>query len=535
MKSVACALPLLFAAVPAALANPDLLLEQLIQDPDPQLGYTHSRMEDGTLVFQSPAGLEVYQRDPVTGLCVSTQPAVPLPAAYGQIALANGLVVFAAAGKRVCVIERDQAGVYAITDELTDPGLLAGGLFAQSVDTDGSRIVVGCTSATLNVAHAYVFERDAAGTWQPALIVAPSEDNGLLADFARSVAIEGDFVAVGAPYAKVGPGEGAVHVYRRQAFGDWTLTQTLSDAQGQFGDRFGHCLDLDQGTLIVAGIYVQEYGAVFVYQQDPTNGQFAPHPTTWRLLPPSGDFNAGQSGFGLSLNIDGDLLAVGSPYGNATPGGVQGVVYLFARDQAGAWAAPDLLPRVFASPVPGDVSDQFGSTVDLDGSFLTVTRAAFGDGGAGCVHVFSPPFAQPDAYHLHPDPQAKFTGLAIGTLSNVQSVVGPGGLLLDWDIPMAPAAWTNDPAQLLSGGGQQLRVVEKPDEALLAPALPIYPQPFVWYPDGSFLLIPAAGFTGLIEWQYAWFVGELQLTEPVKVVVIVGDPRRRGELPPLRR
>ena len=535
---------LVLGAVPAALANPDLLNDQRVHDPAGQRSYFGAEMEGGTLVVGyfdfapgGAPGLLVFDRDRDSGQWVESQAAIT-EAHGGAIDLEGGLLVVGDMGTgQVFVLERDANGEFVVSGPpLVDPDPPAGpgGNFGFAVSTDGVRIAVGRSSADYTLARAYVFERDAAGQWQPALVSQPAGLGDLA--FARALAIQGGTLVVGATYLidpALQPGEGAAFVYQRQVDGSWALdpiAPRLFDPQGESGDLFGSALDIDGGTLIVSGITSDKTGAVFVYQQDPVDGHFAAHPTSYRLLPPAGDIDTAQhSGFGASLSVQGDTIAVGSIRTNVTLGGLEGAAYLFERDGTGAWALSSLLPRVFATPVPDDKDDRFASKVDLDGDLLCATRELYGKTSVGSAHVFSGPYAATDLYPVSPQPGAAYTGLAVGSVPNLKSVLGPGGgVLLDWDLESTTPPVNDLIPPAFLGPGVTLELVTAPDPALLAPALPLYPQPFAWYPDGSFFLIPAAGISAVIELEYAWFLGELQMTEPARVLVVVGRGRTRG-------
>lgn len=539
MSSVIRALPLFLLAAPA-LADPDLLVEQRVFDPTQASSYYGAEMEQGTLVLARggrAAAILVFERDLDSGLWEPVQELAGVSG--GDLDLEGGtLVVADMLAQVVHVLRRDAAGQFQVVDVLEDPDPEENANFGWSVATDGERIAVGRTDAAYLFDRAYVFEPDGNGGWKAAAGLLQPADLPMNLAFGRAVAIEGDVVAVGAPYTldAAQPGEGAVFVFRRQADGSWTpdtQQHRLFDPQGTKPALFGQELDLDQGTLVVGAPKSDGSGAALVYVQDAA-GHFQPHPATYRHLPPAADGVLG--GFGGSVSVQGDLLLVGSPGTHVTPGGQEGAAYLFVRAQ-GTWGPSPVMPRVFSSD--GGLDDRFGTKVDLDGGLIAVTREFYFDLYLGSAYVFADPFAASDEYVLELDPQALHTGLAVGSVDGLKSLIGFGGaVLLDWVIdPHRPGENDLIPAFWLAQGAAP-QVVTKPDEALLLlpGTIPQFPLlGFEWLEGGSFRLLPAQGFTGVIELEYAWFVGEVQLTAPARIRVLVVEPgqNQAGEpLPP---
>lgn len=551
MPSVIRALPLFLLATPA-LADPELVVEQRVFDPAGASSYSGAEMEGGTLVLLKsgrPGSVLVLERDPDSGLWEPVQEVAGVSG--GALDLEGGtLVVADMFAQKVEVLRRDAAGQFQVVDTLHDPDPHENGNFGWSVSTDGERIAVGRAPADYLLDCAWVFEPDGNGKWKAAAGLLPPAalaGNHNLA-FGRAVAIEGDQVVVGAPYTiepALQPGEGAAFVFRRQADGSWApdaQQHHLFDPQGTAPAWFASDLDLDQGTLVVGAPQSDTRGAALVYVQD-ADGHFVPHPSSYRLLAPPADLapidpdTKPRGGFGTSVSVEGDLLLVGSPRSDVIEiGDLEGVAYLFAR-AAGAWAPSPTMPKVFSGD--GDVGDFFGAKVDLDGGFMAVTRTYYFTSSLASAHVFADPFAATDEYVLELDPQALHTGLAVGSVDGLASLVGPGGaVLLDWVIdPHRPGENDLVPAFWLAQGAAP-QVVTKPDEALLLlpGTIPQFPLlGFEWLEGGSFRLLPAQGFTGVIELEYAWFVGEVQLTAPARIRVLVVEPgqNQAGEpLPP---
>ena len=119
--------------------------------------------------------------------------------------------------------------------------------FGGSVSIQGDVAVVGALTAdlgaTLDTGAAYVY-RNVAGTWT---LEATLTRTGAAANdrFGSSVAVLGDFIAVGTPLANAGgkTDSGEVSVFRRVA-GSWTLAATVTAGVVTASDLFGHAVAL---------------------------------------------------------------------------------------------------------------------------------------------------------------------------------------------------------------------------------------------------------------------------------------------------
>lgn len=122
--------------------------------------------------------------------------------------------------------------------------------FGKAVAVDGTRILIGAGGGQLTQGAAYVFERQASGTWlQTAVLrsLANSEQEDGLDDwqgrsFGHSVALDGDTALVGEPrsaqiqYYSSGSSAknwiGHVYAFERQADGTWLRKDRFSDQWG---------------------------------------------------------------------------------------------------------------------------------------------------------------------------------------------------------------------------------------------------------------------------------------------------------------
>jgi hypothetical protein len=197
--------------------------------------------------------------------------------------------------------------------------------------------------------------------------------------YATSVAIDGDTLVGGAPWA----GVGAAYVQRR-VLGVWTPDSPLALPPGVTSDQFGFAVAVDGDTVVVGDRTATTHwgsssGCVSIYVR---NG------ATWSLEATlTGPDSQPNDLFGSSVAIEGNRLAVGAAYSNEY-GVDSGAAFVFERTGS-TWSAGELLPATGL-----DVNDFMGVSIALSGDTIAV-GAADDDGpsnaqnASGAVHVFA--------------------------------------------------------------------------------------------------------------------------------------------------
>lgn len=259
------------------------------------------------------------------------------------------------------------------------------GTFGWSVDLDGDRAIVGAftevfTDGDLSfiAGSAYFFEREG-GVWSAVARV--TGEPTLPEDaFGSTVAISGDFAAVGASFAPPPTfnGPGAVYVFRRDPAG-WVQDALLTASDAQDGDEFGRSVALDGDVLAIGASRDDDEGhnagAVYVFRREAG---------AWIEEAKLHAFDADvQDEFGWSVDVSGDRL-VAAARDEDDAGEDAGAAYVFER-QAGLWLDAAKLTAFDAQP-----GDQFGQSVGLDGA-AAVVGAWLADGaaaGSGAAYVF---------------------------------------------------------------------------------------------------------------------------------------------------
>ncbi len=168
-------------------------------------------------------------------------------------------------GGAAYIFERNESGDWKEVAILRASDTQAFDYFGWSVSISGDRAIVGSIyenggfgNPYNNSGAAYVFERDMDGIWNEAAVLrasdAQDDDN-----FGGSVAIDGDYVLVGA-YAESGgpgdllPGSGSVYIFKRDRSGTWYENRIVRASNAGNGDYFGVSVSLNGGSAFAGAI-----------------------------------------------------------------------------------------------------------------------------------------------------------------------------------------------------------------------------------------------------------------------------------------
>lgn len=293
------------------------------------------------------------------------------------------LLFFAFGVSHVAVAKQPQPNEVRLT--ASDP--VADADFGRSVAIDGDLVAVGAGAATagstINAGAVYLFKRQGQRYIQEAKLIAPDASSGdeeSGPEFGRAVAIQGNLVIVGARFAQVGSlsKAGAVYVFRKHK-GSWRYIEKITSPTPAEEDNFGRALAI-QGNLLVVTARKENIDTSDVgaaYVYLYQGGRWV---HTEKLT--ADDATTGAY-FGQSVAISGNRLAIGAR--NADPNGA-GAVYLF-RHTVDGW-------KQFAKATPPDgvFDDQFGFTVAMVGNEMAVgaRRADLkGAKDAGAAYVYA--------------------------------------------------------------------------------------------------------------------------------------------------
>jgi hypothetical protein len=276
--------------------------------------------------------------------------------------------------------------------------------FGRSVAIDGDYVVVGAYSKdnglVLDQGAAYIFERNYGGTnnWgQVAKLMA--SDGAVLDEFGWSVAISGDYVVVGA-HREDGAGStrGAAYVFDRNfpTADNWGEVTKLTALDAGDLDRFGTSVGIS-GDNVVVGAHFED-GIGTDYGAAYVFNRNLPAADAWgqvaKLTAGSDVENAAY--FGYSVAVSSDFAVVGA-YGEDGGATNCGAVYVFDRDFGGSdnWGQ---VAKLIASDEEN--GDEFGYSLAIDGDYAIVgTRYEDGEGTSrGAAYVYGRNYGGADVW-----------------------------------------------------------------------------------------------------------------------------------------
>lgn len=288
--------------------------------------------------------------------------------AYGLQLAPSGVFV---ANDGFVAAYRRSADSWALLDVFNSGDEASESSFGQGLALGGDWLAVGAPFADgpgSGDGYVVLFEFDGLAWNEVQTLFVPQPSSP--GNFGYSIAIEGNRMAIGEPGAVVAGQSfsGAVHTYLFDG-ASWQFEQTLTPNQSLQGDEFGFSIALDGSRMAVGAVgYPAAFdrrGAVYVFEHDGASW------TESALL--EGADSVDGDRLGWSVDIDGDRIASGAAKHDAPlPGGAEltesGAVYVFEYSSStDSWTGTDkLLPATLAA------GDHFGTSLHLKGSQLTV-------------------------------------------------------------------------------------------------------------------------------------------------------------------
>lgn len=267
--------------------------------------------------------------------------------------------------------------------------------FGEAAAIDGEWIAIGAPfrrDDTIRGGAVYLFRLGDSGWHQAAKLRAPNPAHDDL--FGSELALDGDRLVVGANLDdELGTNAGAVYVYRLD-FDQWGLEAKLLPSDGEAGDRFGVSVDIHDDRIVAGSLFdddlgIEDPGSVYVFARQ--GGRWNQEAKLLALDPEE------DARFGFSVAINGNRIVAGAfrDEGEATGpfavfDGIQdrGAAYVFVRDSK-TWRQEAKLTS------PNPMSDAFfGIGVSLDGDVIAVGASgdtALGiepEGNEGAMYLF---------------------------------------------------------------------------------------------------------------------------------------------------
>jgi len=164
--------------------------------------------------------------------------------------------------------------------------------FGYAVDIDSSIIAIGVYSedeselegeSLMNAGGAYIFERDGGGDWSQ-IQKLDASDRTAGDHFGRDIAIDGDYLVIGAEQEDLflgdgSPGDslsnaGAAYIFEKDGDGVWSEIQKIVNSDRNADDYFGEAVSLSETTIFV-GAWQQDLDSVGMdYSEDAGAGYF---------------------------------------------------------------------------------------------------------------------------------------------------------------------------------------------------------------------------------------------------------------------
>ncbi|RMH22841.1 MAG: choice-of-anchor B family protein [Gemmatimonadetes bacterium] len=240
--------------------------------------------------------------------------------------------------------------------------------FGRFVEVEDGILIAGATVRSGSIGGAYVFERGSDGVWHEVQILEASD--GTTDDsFGRMSARDGDRILI-ADWANA-DSRGAVYVFHRGEDGRWSEEAKLTASDAEPDDWFGMGLALE-GDLALIGVPQKNgnRGAVYVFER----GADGWSETGKITLADAGP----QSRFGGAVALKDGTAFVAAP----TENGFVGAVYVFQRDDSGAWEQQARLTAFDGGPR----GLQYGTTISVGDDEIRFS-APGAAGFAGRVYV----------------------------------------------------------------------------------------------------------------------------------------------------
>ena len=275
---------------------------------------------------------------------------------------------------------------------ILEPTIDMAALFGYSLAIDGEYGVIGSPGKDSLKGLAYVIKK-VSGVYQILSIagvagaISPNidqEDNDF---FGGSVAIDGDYIVVGAKGEE--NSRGAVYVFNKDTGGEdsWGFVSRLTSSDGKDGDNFGNSVSIS-GDYIVIGAEnktsdLEELfaGASYIFKFSDGIWQ-----EEEKIISSVESAGLESNNFGHSVDINRDYIAVGSPGARRD----MGIVDIFKRNRGWSLVSKMTKEDGFA----GD-GGSFGDAVSVFGDFVFASSPTGNDNpsasDSGSVTIFENP------------------------------------------------------------------------------------------------------------------------------------------------
>ncbi|UCD75009.1 MAG: hypothetical protein JSV91_14625 [Phycisphaerales bacterium] len=234
--------------------------------------------------------------------------------------------------------------------------------FGYSVELEGNWLIVGAPGDEeqgWQAGCAYVFRYDGSTWVQQQKLLA--SDGGELDYFGCSVAIDGDFLVIGADeHFFTHEGTGWAKVFHFDG-SSWIEQQTLAAHDGEEEDRFGGSVAIQDDIILVGAIGDDNFrGSAYCFVYDPDLNMWVEN----QKLQASG--GGGWDLFGRCVSISGDKAIIGEDFSD-DDAYEAGTAHIYRLDSEGLWVEEQELHASNAG-----AEHHFGYSASIDGDVAIV-------------------------------------------------------------------------------------------------------------------------------------------------------------------
>jgi hypothetical protein len=233
---------------------------------------------------------------------------------------------------RVRIYHRNDVGTWSLEDSVTQTVVQDNAVFGASLSFDGGQLIVGCPGETVGqltaAGAAYLFFRTGTDWGVPVHFTAPIANRNSFDTFGADVAIDGNWVAIGASGDDEGPATetGALYMFH-SSVGVWSFQQRLLSLTQDSFSYIGEQIDLASG-VVVAGDPHNNF--CWIWHLDGA-GTWNPAFPFVATLPPASDSHS--FGSDCALSRDGNYVLIGDASDDIGKSGGAGSGYVFTTDE----------------------------------------------------------------------------------------------------------------------------------------------------------------------------------------------------------
>lgn len=287
------------------------------------------------------------------------------------------------------IFERDNLGIWKQIQKVTPSDGQSNDQFGISVSINSKYAVIGADKEDEDVfgnntleeaGSAYIYERDSNGSWNQVQKITAS-DRGIGDSFGYSVAIDSNYIVVGAPNESEDSlagntinHAGSAYIYERNTNGIWGQIKKIVASDRIMNMKFGHQVAISKTNILIGSLFsADKTSGAYFFEKDTNNNKWhlIQKVQAWDQLNPKF-----LTRFGESVSINENLAIIGAPTEDGDvdlshPNTQAGSAYIFEKDIDGIWSPLD---KIMAKDRTIDM--RFGSSVAISRNLAITTTPA---------------------------------------------------------------------------------------------------------------------------------------------------------------